>query len=88
MYALASAVCFAVHNYLAAQSMHLWRNSVSVLFPNFIPFMLGAVLYRMIFKSGFSLSELRLVTSEEGRFMPLIVLLARGANAFVVPISI
>jgi hypothetical protein len=43
----AAAICFGVHNYLVAVGMHKWRNSVTILFPEFIPFIVIFIIYHM-----------------------------------------
>ena len=45
IYAVTSAMCFGVHNYLVALSMHNWRNSIDVLYPEGIPLVLAHVIY-------------------------------------------
>jgi len=47
VYALGCSICFAFHNYIVAISMMKWKTSMAVLFPEFIPLMLAAVIYHL-----------------------------------------
>jgi len=72
IYALFCAIFFAIHNYLIAFSMHQWRNSVSVIYPEFISFILSAVIYHtfyvpIVLKKERA-SEIKAVFWKDGKF--------------------
>lgn len=92
IYALLCAIFFAMHNYLIAFSMHQWRNSVSIMYPEFISLMLSAVIYHAVYVPLFMkkerFSEIKAVYWKDGKFNNLAfgVIILRGLNAFAVPL--
>lgn len=93
IYALFCAIFFAIHNYLIAYSMHQWRNSISIIYPEFISFMLSAVVYHTLYLPLFlkkeRTSEIKAVYWKDGKFnqLALIALILRGVNSYILPIA-
>jgi drug/metabolite transporter (DMT)-like permease len=48
LYALVSAMCYAVHSYITAYAMTRWRNSFTVLFPEGFILIIGPLLYHLV----------------------------------------
>ena len=97
-YSVGCAICYGIHNYMIAFSMQKWRNSVSILFPEFIGFLLVYIIYHL-YRAKFEVAKQTgglwwtkgtsaLITSD-GKFklMCLIIILLRGIVADFIPIN-
>lgn len=86
-------MCFACHSYILAYSMHKWRHSISVLFPEFIPFVCTGLLYHVLYVPLYlkkpMTSRLKAVFWRDATFnrLALVVLVLRGFNSFLLPIQ-
>ena len=99
VYSLSCAICFGVHNYITAVAMHKWRNSISVLYPEFISLMLVNILYHAYRaytvvkpKTGGRIwsKALSVFYKKDGTFnrLALVILIIRALAADVIPINI
>ena len=98
VYALGCSISFAIHNYIAAVSMTKWRNSLVVLFPEFIPLVLVTVFYhahraRSVVKPATGKLWTRdrsVFFKKDGTFnsLALKILVARGIAAVIIPVNI
>ena len=97
VYALSSAMCYAVHNFITANAMARWRNSVTVLFPEWTALILVPALYHL-YRAKFLVHPAtgrywckgHSVFYKEGDFYwpPFWNILARGMTSILVPITI
>ena len=93
IYSLLCAILFAIHNYLMAYCMRRWRNSVTVLYPEFLSFMLPAILYHTAYlplvEKRPVLSGITGVYLKDGHVNrhALVALVLRGVNSCVLPVS-
>lgn len=96
VYSFGCALCFGIHNYMMSQAMHTWRNSVSVLFPEFIPLIITHAVYHF-YKAynakqtgGQYWSKDRSIFFENGKFRmaALFVIFNRSLTADLIPICI
>lgn len=98
-YAFGCAFCFGVHSYMQAVAMHNWRGNISILYPEFIPLMLGSIIFHIHYalavtkpKTGkyWDKAHSALYRKSDGTFQmqTVVILLVRMLPADFIPINI